>query len=504
MREVSCSKNGGGFSQTYEAAEVYSKPASSITVGFKILYLLTNFLGRAIKVSGVPSCFLERKITSVIVVGLLVFLPSVFGGPNIILIMADDLGYGDLACYGNTRIETPHIDALAANGLRFTDFHSSGPMCSPTRAATLTGVYQQRFGAKFDGAISGVDDFDSGLPLEAETIAEVLKKQGYATGCFGKWHLGYQPPYFPTKQGFDEFRGLGSGDGDFFTHVDRSGRSDWWLNDEQVPETGYTTDLLAKHSIDFIKRHKDGPFFLYVPHLAIHFPWQGPDDPPHRKAGTSYHKEKWGIIPDRSNVYPHVKGMIESLDDSVGAILASLREEGLLNNSLVIFTSDNGGYTSYGGGFKNISSNGMLRGQKAQLFEGGHRVPTIVSWPGKIKAGVTNDTSHSTDWFPTFASLAGIALDGAMLDGVNLSPLLFESGPLPERSLFWRMRGNWAIRNGPWKLVSMNSKLELFNLTDDLGETHDLSTEYPDRVAQLTGAWKAWEIDVNHSAQSYP
>ena len=412
--------------------------------------------------------------------------------PNIVLIMADDLGYGDLGCYGNSNIETPNIDALAANGLRFTDFHSSGPMCSPTRAGTLTGVYQQRFGPNFDGAISGVEDYHTGLPLEAITIAEVLKEKGYATGCFGKWHLGFQPPYFPTKQGFDEFRGLGSGDGDFFTHVDRSGREDWRTNDEKTPEEGYTTDLLTKHSIDFIRRHRDEPFFLYVPHLAIHFPWQGPEDPPHRQAGTVYHQDKWGVIPDRSNVYPHVRAMIESLDKSVGKILSVLKKESLIENTLVIFTSDNGGYIRYSGGFENISSNGPLRGQKTQVYEDGHRVPTIVSWPGRIKPGVTNQTSISMDWFPTFAGLAGVSMPHMQLDGVDLSPLLFDGKSLSDRNLFWRIRGNWAVRSGPWKLTYANGESVLYNLDSDIGETTDLSTKHPEKVAGLRAAYDEW------------
>lgn len=425
------------------------------------------------------------------------------GPPNIIFIMADDLGYGDLGCYGSTINNTPNIDSMAALGLRFTDFHSSGPMCSPTRAGTLTGLYQQRFGSNFDGAISGVDDYNTGLPLEAVTLAEILKENGYATGCFGKWHLGFQPPFFPTKQGFDEFRGLGSGDGDFFTHVDRSGRPDWWKNDELSPEEGYTTDLITKHSVDFIKRHKDKPFFLYVPHLGIHFPWQGPNDPPHRQEGTPYHQDKWGIIPDRSNVHPHVKAMIESVDQSVGRILATLKEEELLENTLVIFTSDNGGYIRYGVGFENISSNGPLRGQKTQIYEGGHRVPTIAFWPGKIKPGVTDQISISMDWFPTFAESAGISLDDLPTDGVNLSPLLFDGLPLKERNIYWRIRGNWAVRSGPWKLTFANGESGLFNLDSDIGETTDLTAKHPQKVKSLQAAYKQWNLNVNTSAKAY-
>ena len=278
--------------------------------------------------------------------------------PNIIVILADDLGYGDPGCYGSEINATPHIDLLAKGGLRFTDFHTAGAMCSPTRASILTGRYPQRFGRMFDGALSGTTQRNLGLPLEATTIAEVLRKHGYATGCFGKWHLGYRRPLVPNRQGFDVFRGLVSGDGDFHTHIDRSGTADWWHNDRIELAEGYTTDLLTKYSVDFIKEHREGPFLLYLPHLAIHFPWQGPDDPPHRTTGKSWHKDKWGVIPDRGNVTPHVKAMIESLDASVGAIVAALRKWDLEKDTVVVFTSDNGGYLTYGKEFRHISSNG--------------------------------------------------------------------------------------------------------------------------------------------------
>jgi arylsulfatase A-like enzyme len=425
------------------------------------------------------------------------------GLPNIVFILADDLGYGDVGCYGHAGNKTPHIDALAEGGLRFTDFHSAGPMCTPTRAATLTGLYQQRFGRMFDGAISGKTQHDSGLPLAAVTIAEVLRDRGYVTGCFGKWHLGFKPPYLPPSQGFDAFRGLGSGDGDHFTHVDRSGRPDWWHNNTLGPEPGYTTDLLTKHSIDFIGRHRDRPFFLYLAHLAIHFPWQGPHDPPHRQLGTDYWNDKWGAIPDRSNVYPHVKAMIEALDKSVGQIMATLRQYDLERNTLVVFTSDNGGYLSYPGGFENISSNGHLRGQKTELYEGGHRVPTIVSWLGKIRPGVTHATGHSTDWFPTFARLAGTPIQDMQLDGTDLLPLLTEGKPLPARTLYWRM-GARAVRRGPWKLVfPEEGQPELYDLDHDIGESTNLAQRMPERVQALTDAWTKWETDVNQSALGY-
>jgi hypothetical protein len=208
--------------------------------------------------------------------------------PNFVLILADDLGYGDIGCYGNTRNKTPHLDQLAREGMRFTDFHSNGPMCSPTRAALLTGQYQHRFGRDFETALSAKARPRPGLPVQAVTLPEALKQAGYATGMFGKWHLGYEQPHLPTQHGFDEFRGLLTGDGDHHSHIDRSGNEDWWHDERIEMESGYTADLVTKHSIDFIGRHTGQPFFLYVSHLAIHFPWQGPDESGHRVRGQDY------------------------------------------------------------------------------------------------------------------------------------------------------------------------------------------------------------------------
>ncbi len=423
---------------------------------------------------------------------------------NIVFILADDLGYGDIGCYGSRVNRTPHLDRLAAGGMRFTDFHSNGPMCSPTRAAFLTGRYQSRFGRRFESALSGTRR-DPGLPLAAVTIAEVLRGAGYATGMFGKWHLGYEGPFLPTNQGFDEFRGLVSGDGDFHTRVDRSGNPDWWKDDALVPEKGYTTDLITRHSVDFIERHRHEPFFLYVPHLAIHFPWQGPDDPSHRQAGISYHKDKWGVIPDRANVRPHVTAMIERLDESVGQIVAALKRLHLTDQTLVVFTSDNGGYLDYAGGFKNISDMGPLRGEKGTIYEGGHRVPAIFSWPGRIPPSVCRETAMTFDLFPTFAALAGVPSTATKaLDGVDLRPILFDGNKISARALFWRMGANKAVRKGVWKLCLLGKKSpELYQLDEDIGEKHNLAATHPGIAGELKKALALWEVDVDQSAKAY-
>ena len=437
------------------------------------------------------------------ILGFLVVLASMACGrpaeqpPNFVVIMIDDLGYADVGVYGSERNRTPHIDRMAAEGLRFTDFHSNGPMCTPTRAALLTGRYPQRFGEQFESAISGVDDYDTGLPLDAVTIAEVLRNEGYATGMYGKWHLGYHPPFMPTNQGFDDFRGLGSGGGDHHSHIDRSGRPDWWHNSQLDMERGYSVDLITRHSVEFINRHRDKPFFLYVAHLAIHFPWQGPDDPGYRVEGGDYHNlTKLGQL-DGTDVSAKVNDMVEAVDGSVGAILGAVRVHGLESNTFVVFTSDNGGYLTYQGGYHNISENGPLRGQKGDIYEGGHRVPAIAWWPGRIQPGVTDALGASFDLFPTLAELAEVDTNVPAHDGASLAPLLLEGRDPAPRTLFWRMRTKAAVRRDQWKLVrNANKSLELYDLERDIEESVDLAVERPEILEELSGALRSWELEV--------
>ena len=421
--------------------------------------------------------------------------------PNIILILADDLGYGDLGCYGSKRAQTPHLDRMAREGLRFSDFHSNGPVCSPTRAALLTGRYQQRFG--IDTALS---ETSPGMDKSAVTIAQRLQEAGYATAIFGKWHLGSAPEESPNHFGFQLFRGAQHGGLDYQSHVTRSGRLDWWHNAKLENEEGYATTLITRHAVDFIKAHRDGPFLLYVPYTAIHFPWMTPHDPAYHQIGEDTsdlrklgpHKEK--------NMGPVVVEMIEALDAGVGEILSAVEKTGLGRQTFVFFTSDNGGYLSYQGGFANISSNGPLRGQKGAMHEGGHRVPAIAWWPGRIKAGsVTNATAMTMDLMPTYLELAGIAPTLAPnpkpLDGISLAPLLFEGKSLPNRTLFWRYAKSYAARSGPWKLVASEGKApELYNLENDLGETRDLASQQSALVQKLRSELAAWEEDVASGA----
>ncbi len=418
--------------------------------------------------------------------------------PNIVVILADDLGYADIGCYGNTRIRTPHLDALAAGGARFTDFHANSSVCTPTRTALLTGRYQQRAGIE---TVFGMDP-DEGLSPEVKTLPEYLQQAGYATGAFGKWHLGRRAPFTPHSHGFDEFIGLHTGDGDHHSRVDRSGGADWWHNDEPLVETGYTTDLITRHSLAFIERHRAQPFFLYVAHLAVHFPWQGPRDRADRVVGGNYDGDaKFGGREDKRAAF---REMVEAFDASVGQIVGRLRELDLEKNTLVIFASDNGGYSVDHGGYVAVSSNAPWRGQKGDLYEGGHRVPAIFSWPGRIAPARTSAATVLTmDLFPTALELAGVAqpTGGRASDGVSLVAHLVSDTPLPERTLFWRRGDTRAVRRGDWKLVTNRAEApQLFNLRNDPSERADLAAHETGRVAALRQAFAGWETEVAASA----
>jgi arylsulfatase A-like enzyme len=396
--------------------------------------------------------------------------------PNVVLILADDLGYGDPGCYGNAQIPTPHVDSLAQSGVRCTDGYVSAPVCSPSRAGLLTGRYQQRFGHEHNPGPERFASASFGLPLSERTIADRLKDLGYATGLVGKWHLGYRSPFLPTERGFDEFFGFLAG-----AHPYLPGRGRWGgpllRGTEPVEEREYLTDAFARESVAFIERHRGEPFLLYVPFSAVHSPLQAPAD---RLA------EFPGVADTRRRTFA---AMLSALDDGVGRILSALRANGLAQDTLVFFISDNGGPTR-----QTTASNAPFSGSKGQLLEGGIRVPFLVQWKGHVPEGaVYREPVSALDVLPTaLAAAAGTAPQER--DGVDLLPHLTgrADGP-PHEALFWRLGNSQAVRMGDWKLVRPGSgRPRLFNVRDDVAEQEDLSAARPRRVAQLRTAYAEW------------
>jgi arylsulfatase A-like enzyme len=413
--------------------------------------------------------------------------------PNIVLLVADDLGYADLGFQGGKDIPTPHLDALAAGGVRCTNGYVSGPYCSPTRAGLLTGRYQQRFGHEYNPAEGGNTRF--GLPLSQTTLANRLKAAGYATGLVGKWHLGATPEFHPQKRGFDEFFGFLGGAHTYF--VDRS--TDVFRGTDPVKESAYLTDAIGREAVSFIERHKGQPFFLEVAFNAVHTPMNA----------TDARLARFASIPDKTR--RTYAAMLSALDDAAGAVLAKLREAGLESDTLIIFISDNGGPTMLGTTI-NGSRNDPLRGSKRTTLEGGIRVPFVLSWNGKLPAGKVYDKPViQLDVLPTALAAAGLAAKTEWgLDGVDLLPhLAGRAGAIPHDTLYWRLGGQAAVRRGDWKLVRYDSTLDtpgarsvaakvplspfrLYNLADDIGEAHDRSGDYPDKAKELLKAWEDW------------
>ncbi len=400
--------------------------------------------------------------------------------PNIVLIFSDDLGYADTSLYGSKTIPTPHIEALAKNGVKFTDAYVTAGTCSPSRAGLMSGRYQQRFGFEFNTSGAAETHRKSrGLPPSAITMAEVLQKAGYATGMFGKWHLGTRKFFRPQQRGFDEFYGFLAGAHSFFpADKPQPVYQSILRGDEKIIEKEYLTDAIARETVDFINRKKDRPFFAYVPFNAVHTPIE---------ATEKYQKRFPGIKPKKQRDY---NAMTSALDDGVGAIVGALEQNGLLKNTLVIFLNDNGGPIYTG-----IQNNDPLRLGKLFLFEGGVRVPMIMSWPGKLPAGrVYKKTASSLDIFPTVCAAAGIDLpDGLSLDGVDLYPYLSgDNSTVPHHALFWSNGPNKAVRLGKWKLVKSGDHAWLFDLSKDIGETKNLAKENSEILKLLQGALDEW------------
>jgi arylsulfatase A-like enzyme len=397
--------------------------------------------------------------------------------PNIVLILADDLGYGSLSAYGEKEIPTPNIDSLAKNGAKMTDGYVSCPICAPTRAGLMTGRYQQRFGFEHNPGPDRQASPRFGLPADETTMAEVLSKNGYRTGMVGKWHLGYKEGRLPTDRGFQSFYGFLSGANNYLPGP----RFDNILRGkETVKETEYLTDAMARESVDFIKKDDKRPFFLYLAFNAVHAPMEAPSkytDPFTELTGTR----------------KTFAGMQTAMDTAVGRVLTSLRVKKIEDNTVVFFLSDNGGPTQ-----QTTSKNCPLRGVKGQVYEGGIRVPFMVQWKGEVKPGtLVQDPCFSLDIFPTILEIAGIPKEKAKegLEGTSLLPLLQgSSSKAAPRAIFWRMGPQHAVRYGDWKLIVRRGAFpELYNLKDDIAESKNLAESKPDKLAELQKLYTEWD-----------
>jgi arylsulfatase A-like enzyme len=408
--------------------------------------------------------------------------------PNILFIMADDLGYADLSCYGRRDYRTPVLDRLAAQGTRLTSAYSNSPVCTATRVALITGRYQYRFPIGLEEPLA---TRDVGLRPDVRTLPSLLRDAGYATALVGKWHLGELPTYGPLQSGYQQFWGFRGGGVDYFTHAGaRQGESDLWDGDTRVETTGYLTTLLGDRAIGVLDgfSRRRAPFLLSLHFSAPHWPWQGPND----TAESARLAKLTGPLAmhhyDGGSLATYAE-LVTSMDAQIGRVLATLERLGLAENTIVVFTSDNGG--------ERFSDTWPFSGRKFELLEGGIRVPAIVRWPGRVRAGGVSDAQlMSMDWMPTFLAAAGVT-SPEPLDGIDVSPAL-RGGALPERTLYWRYRnlGQQAARRGRYKYLRIGGNEFLFDVEADPLERGNLKTRKPERFAALVRDYDAWNATM--------
>ncbi len=417
--------------------------------------------------------------------------------PNLIFIVADDLGYADLGCYGGRDASfgpvSPHLDALASGGLRMTEGYANSPVCSPTRFALMTARYQYRLRGAADEPISSKSKGSTvlGLPPEHPTLPSLLRQAGYHTALIGKWHLGYPPVFGPLKSGYDEFFGPMSGGVDYFTHCSNNGTHDLYLNEDEHAESGYLTDLLSHKAVDYV-RHMAGPsgqgrpFFLSLHYTAPHWPWESRDD---AEVAQEVKDHLFHLHGGNIETY---RRMIHHMDEGIGWLMQALRETGQFENTLLVFTSDNGG--------ERFSDNWPLVGGKMDLTEGGIRVPWIAHWPAVIAPGsVSAQHCLTMDWSATLLALGQAqAQPEYPLDGMSLEAILRKPQAVFERPMFWRMkhRGQRAMRLGPWKYLRVDGNDYLFHVQNDARERANLGGREPARLAEMRAAWEAWDATM--------
>ena len=417
--------------------------------------------------------------------------------PNIIFIVADDLGFADLGCYGGRDAEfgpvSPVLDQLAANGLKFTQGYSNSPVCSPTRFALMTARWQYRLRGAAEEPINSRSKGSTtlGLPPEHPSLPSLLREVGYRTALIGKWHLGYPPSFSPIRSGYDEFFGPMAGGVDYFTHASSTGAHDLYEGEAEQPTDGYLTDLLSQRAVDLVRRMAPGvaegrPFFLSLHYTAPHWPWETRED---RALAEEVKQNLFHLHGGNIHTY---RRMIHHMDEGIGWLVQALRETGQLDNTLIVFTSDNGG--------ERFSDNWPLVGGKMDLTEGGIRVPWIAHWPAAIApGGVSTQHCLSMDWSATMLALGGAqAHPDYPLDGVDLRPVLRDPQAVFERPLFWRMnhRGQRACRIGPWKYLRVDGHDYLFDLSADERERANLAARQPERLAALRQAWEDWHASM--------
>jgi arylsulfatase A-like enzyme len=411
--------------------------------------------------------------------------------PNIVFIVADDLGFADLGCYGGRVPVSPVLDRLAAGGLRFTQGYSNSPVCSPTRFALMTARFQYRLRGAAEEPINSRSRGSTtlGLPPEHPTLPSLLRGAGYRTALVGKWHLGYPPVFSPLRSGYEEFFGPMSGGVDYFTHCDSRGTHDLWQGEAEHREEGYLTDLISCRTVDTIGRFasKGGaPFFISVHYTAPHWPWETRDD-----AALAEEAKDNLFHLHGGNIHTY-RRMIEHMDEGIGQIMAALEAEGVARDTLVVFTSDNGG--------ERFSDNWPLVGGKMDLTEGGIRVPWIAHWPAAIGAGGSSEQQCMTmDWSATMLEAAGVAPHPDYpLDGVSLLPVLRDPLHSFERPLYWRMnhRSQRALRRGRWKYLKVDNHEYLFDIPADERERANLAPREPARLQAMRADWQAWNATM--------
>jgi arylsulfatase A-like enzyme len=406
--------------------------------------------------------------------------------PNIVFIMADDLGYADVSCYGRPDLSTPNIDRMAANGVRFLQAYANSAVCSATRTGLITGRYQYRLPLGLEEPLTGRD---VGLPPEHPTLPSLLKKAGYGTTLVGKWHLGALPRFGPLQSGYDHFYGFRGGAVDYYSHANGAQKDDLWDDDVQVQQMGYLTDLLGSRAVDVINGYakSNRPFLVSLHFNAPHWPWEAPGDEAESNRIRSTNLQDFD-----GGTQKTYQRMIQAMDLQIGRVLEALDVNRVAENTIVIFTSDNGG--------ERFADTWPFTGRKTELLEGGLRIPAVISWPARIPTGRTTDqVAISMDWMPTLLAAAGVSPDRAFLpDGINLLSVLTENAAPVARKLFWRYKANAqrAARDGDFKYLKMLDNTFLFNVVDDPMERANLKDRRRDIYNRMVAEWHEWNATM--------